>query len=285
MSVKIIQERLESYNITNWQEEERALKEITQEIALASLSRTDFFKHVQFQGGTALRVLYSLDRFSEDLDFLLQKSNPQFQLSAYLKTLEEEFQTYGMPFEAEDRSKTGEAVQKAFLKEDSTGMLLTLQHRPRAGKSRKIKIKLEIDTNPPHGSMCEIKYLDFPYASAVIVQDLPSLFAGKSHALLCREYVKGRDWYDFLWYVSRKIKINFNFLKNACQQQGPWKEKEMTVNKTWYLNEMKKRIKNIDWAEVKSDVVRFLKPHEQETLKLWSENFFLDRLQKIEEYL
>ena len=133
--------------------------------------------------------------------------------------------------------------------------------------------------------MCEIKYLDFPYASAVIVQDLPSLFAGKSHALLCREYVKGRDWYDFLWYVSRKIKINFDFLKNACQQQGPWKEKEMTVNKTWYLNEMKKRIKNIDWAEVKSDVIRFLKPREQETLKLWSEDFFLDRLQKIGEYL
>ena len=285
MRLKIIQERLDQYKVTSWQEEEKALKEIFQELALAGFARTDFFKKSIFQGGTALRILYTSERFSEDLDFVLKKPNKKFQLSAYLKILEAEFETYGIAMEAEDRSKVADVVQKAFLKETSLGGSLILKHFPQSGPPKKIRIKLEIDTNPPKGSQFETKYLDFPFPFAVTVQDPPSLFASKSHALLCREYVKGRDWYDFLWYVSRKTPLNFNLLTHACHQQGPWASVKIKADKKWFLEKMEEKIKGLDWKAAKKDVARFLKPNDLIILKLWGEDFFIDRLKKLGEYL
>jgi len=285
MSVKIIQERLDSYQPQNQQEEEFALKEILQEIALAGLARTDFFKFAAFQGGTALRILYSLDRFSEDLDFIAVKPSADFEWEAYLKNLETEFSAYGIEIKSEDRSKADETVKKAFLKDQSFARILMLKHWGRSGRLGAIRIKFEIDTNPPTGSRSEIRYLDFPFAAAVAVQDLPSLFAGKNHALLCRGYVKGRDWYDFLWHVTRKTPINFDFLSQACDQQGPWAGQHIAADKEWYLWELESKIRSIDWKEVKNDVARFLRPQAQQSLELWSVDFFLDRIRKLKEFL
>lgn len=285
MSVRIIQERLESYQSESWQAEEMAVKEIYQEVALAALSRTGFFKWAAFQGGTALRVLYGLDRFSEDLDFLLKKPDSKFELKNYIKTLVDEFRIYGIPVSTQDRSKGGDTIQKLFLKQESSGMVLALRHHPREGRPQKIKIKIEVDTNPPAGSRSDVKYLDFPFPFGVTVQDLPSLFAGKSHALLTREYTKGRDWYDFLWYVARKTPINFTFLSRACEQVGPWQGRTLNLTKKWYLAELAKKIESTDWIDARNDVHRFLKPHELETLKLWGRDLFLDRLAKMETYL
>ena len=285
MSVKIIQERLESYHPFSWQEEELGLKEIFQEVALSALGRTDFFKKAVFQGGTALRILYSLERFSEDLDFVLKNPDLRFDPVPYLKPLVEDFQTYGIPIEVQDRARVQDPVKKIFLKQDSEGMLLTLRYQPRSGRSKKVRIKLEIDTNPPLGNRCETRYLDFPAPVAISVQDLPSLFAGKNHALLCREYTKGRDWYDFLWYVARKTPINFEFLGNACHQQGPWQGQEIEYNKEWYLQALEAKIRSLNWEEAKNDVSRFLKPRDLATLDLWGANFFLDRVQKMRGYL
>ncbi len=285
MSVKIIQEKLDSYKCANWQEEEYAIKEIFQEIALASLARTDFFKYAVFQGGTALRIFYSLQRFSEDLDFLLKQVNPSFQITKYLTILKEEFESYGVKISIQDKSKVGENVKKIFLKEDSAGRILLLKHFPIDKKSKTIKVKLEIDINPPMEGNFETKYLDFPFPFAVTMQDLPSLFAGKSHALLCREYTKGRDWYDFVWYVSKRIPVNFKFLTNACRQIGPWKGKNFVVTKEWYLKEFTKKIKSTNWQEARTDVTRFLNVNELKTIMVWSRDFFLDRLQKLKEYL
>ena len=285
MSVKIIQERLDRRQYASWQEEEFAAKEIYQEVVLAALSRTDFFKQAAFQGGTALRILYSLDRFSEDLDFLLKKPDPDFQMKRYLKTLVEEFSIYGIPVSIQEKSRAGVTVQKLFLKQESAGMLLVLRHRPRDRRAGLIRIKVEVDTNPPEGSHVETKYLDFPFPFGVTIQDLPSLFAGKSHALLCREYTKGRDWYDFLWYVARETPINFPLLSHACEQNGPWQGQRLSIARQWYLTEMEEKIKSTDWDEAKNDVARFLKSHELQTLELWSAGFFLDRLNKIDSYL
>lgn len=285
MSVKIIQEKLDSYRPTNQQEEEFALKEIFQEIALVALARTDFFKYAAFQGGTALRILYSLDRFSEDLDFIASKPSANFEWSGYLKNLELEFQVYGVEIETEDRSKADETVKKAFLKDRSFGKVLVLKHWGRSGRLASIRIKFEVDSNPPSGSRFEIRYLDFPFAAAVTVQDPPSLFAGKSHALLCREYTKGRDWYDFLWYVARKMKVNFEFLSSACDQQGPWKGLKVPVDKEWLLNELTMKVNDLNWDDAKKDVARFLRPQTLPTLELWSRDFFLDRLRKMADYL
>ncbi len=285
MSVKIIQERLENYRAASWQEEELALKEILQELALAGLSRTDFFKHAAFQGGTALRILYGTERFSEDLDFILKTPDSSFHLISFLKALEEELKVYGISVEIKDRSHADRTVQKAFLKEDSDGRELILQFYPRAQPPKKIRIKFEVDTNPPLGSQLETKYLDFPFASAILTQNPPSLFAGKSHALLCREYLKGRDWYDFVWYVGRKTQINYTFLTNACKQQGSWKGQDLQVTKEWILKEVTKKIESIDWEEAKKDVARFLRPAALKSLEVWSREFFLDRVEKLKDYL
>lgn len=281
MSIKIIQERLDSYRCGSQQEEDNALREITQEVALAALSRTDFFKKAAFQGGTALRIFYSLDRFSEDIDFILKKPDMSFQLESYLKPLAGELNVYGYRLEIIDRSKAGQAVKKCFLKDDSLGKILSLQHIKGAANQKKIKIKFEVDANPPLGSNFENKFLDFPFAFAVTAQDAPSLFAGKSHALLCREYDKGRDWYDFIWYVSRKVTINFTFLSNALNQLGPWAGQNVQADKEWYHKEMEKKIISLDWEGMKDELSRFLKPEALDTLKIWNQEFFLDRLRKL----
>jgi len=198
MSVKIIQDRLDSYGCQSTLEEEQALREITQEIVLAALGRTDFFQKAGFQGGTCLRIFYGVNRFSEDLDFALQKPESSFLLKPYLDDLAKEVKAYGYALELDDRSKVDQAVRQAFVKDNSLGNLLRLNYKPATGPLRKLRIKLEVDTNPPAGAAFETKYLDFPFPSAVCVFALPSLFAGKLHALLCREYLKGRDWYDFI---------------------------------------------------------------------------------------
>lgn len=281
----MIQERLDLYKCLSQQEEENALREITQEVALAALSRTDFFKKAAFQGGTALRIFYSLDRFSEDLDFILKVPDKDFEFEPYLKPLSAELNVYGYNMEITDRSKAGQTVKKCFLKDNSLGKILTLHHLKGDKSQRKIKIKIEIDTNPPLGGNFENKFLDFPFAFAVTTQDLPSLFAGKNHALLCREYNKGRDWYDFIWYVSRKTHINFIFLSNALNQTGPWTGQNVSADKAWYQDEMKKKIISMNWRQAREELARFLKPEFLDTLKLWSNEFFLDRLNKLTDSL
>lgn len=285
MSIQIIQEKLKQYSCQSWQEEEFALREIYQEIALAAFSRTNFFKLASFQGGTALRIFYSMERFSEDLDFMLKQPDKLFNLWSYTNQLMDEFKIYGLPITVQDRSKAGNAVQKLFLKQESEGLLLELRSQPRDRQPKKIQIKIEVDTNPPSESHFETKYLDFPFPFGVTLQDLPSLFAGKNHALLCREYTKGRDWYDFQWYVARRTPINFDFLSKTCHQTGPWQGKNIKIDKEWYFAEMEKKIREINWQEAKNDVARFIRMHEQESLQLWSQEFFLDRLEKMRQYL
>ena len=195
MSVKLIQDRLDSYHCRSTIEEEHAIREITQEVALAALGRTDFFKYAIFQGGTCLRIFYGLNRFSEDMDFILKETNENFMLQVHLRAVSDELKAYGYDMEIADRSKVDTTVRKAFLKDDSLGKVLLLRYADASGPLKKIRIKFEVDTNPPLGSGMEIKYVDFPFISSVTVQDKPSLFAGTVHALLCREYVKARDWY------------------------------------------------------------------------------------------
>lgn len=281
MSVKLIQDRLDSYNCKSNIEEEHAIREITQEVVLAALGRTEFFKHALFQGGTCLRIFYGLNRFSEDMDFILQEAERDFELQPHLQAVRDELEAYGYDVEIADRSKAGVAVRKAFLKDDSLGKVLQLRYVDRSGPARKIRVKLEVDTNPPSGSGMEIKYVDFPFVSSVAVQDKPSLFAGKLHALLCRDYVKGRDWYDFLWYTSQSVGINYAFLGSALMQQGPWQQQDIQVDWQWCLAHLEERVNSVDWTQAREDVRRFVKATEYPSLELWSRELFLSQLQKI----
>lgn len=279
----IIQNRLKSYNINTLEQEENALKEIAQEIILYGLSVAGFFEEAMFQGGTALRILHGLPRFSEDMDFILNKPSSDFNWHKYIQVIDDICIEYGIVPSILDKSKASSNIKKLFIKDDSFGKLIDLNFTHHANK--KILIKLEIDVNPPLGSQKEIKYLDFPLDYSIATQDLSSSFAGKSHALLCRKYIKGRDWYDFLWYVSKKITPNFKLLSNAVEQIGPWQNQKIIVTPKWYLTEMTKKIQTINWEQAKSDVERFLNDREILQLKLWHQDFFLSKVKKLESQL
>ncbi len=284
MSITIIQERLKQYRCQNPLEEALAIKEITQEIILMALSRSNFFTQAEFHGGTALRILYGLPRFSEDLDFALLSPDPTFQLSPYLENLAEELTTFGYQLEVRDRSKVDNILKKAFIKDEAIGKLLLLAYAtPKL--HQKIIIKLELDSNPPLGAQTESKLLNFPFPFEISAKDLPSSFSGKLHALLCRPYTKGRDWYDFLWYTRNRITVNFNLLRNALQQTGPWEGENIVLDTPWLILTLKDKIKNIVWADAVKDIEKFILPIEQPSLNLWSADLFLSCLAQLEKYL
>lgn len=283
MAINIIDQRIRTYNPNTIEDEEHALKEILQEIALYGLANANFFDNAIFHGGTALRILYNLPRFSEDLDFLLKKPNLQFKWESYIDAMIATFKEYGVHPEITDKSRVNNAIKKMFLKDDSIGKLIDLSfvHHP----GRKLSIKLEIDTNPPLGSNLDLKFLDFPLDYSIVAQDLSSSFAGKCHALLCREYIKGRDWYDFTWYVAKSVSPNLLFLKNALDQQGPWCNQKIVVTSEWFIDAMHQKIKGIDWNKAASDVAPFLNDRDTKTLNLWGIEFFMDKLNKLQNIL
>ena len=182
--------------------------------------------------------------------------------------------------QAADRSRADTAVKKAFQKDSSLGKLIELRHANQAGPLAMIRVKLEVDTNPPIGSGDGLLYLDFPFVSAVAAQDKPSLFAGKLHALLCREYVKGRDWYDFIWYTSQGIGVNYAFLTSAINQLGPWQGGGVLADKNWVVSELKEKITAMNWKQAVDDVRHFIRVNEQPSLELWGSDLFLHQLDK-----
>lgn len=281
MSIDIIQDKLEQYRCKNVLEEENAIKEITQEIALLALSRAGFFKIAEFHGGTALRIFYKLPRFSEDLDFALLQPNHEIKLLPFLNKMADEFSAYGYDIEIDDRSKADTTIKKAFLKDDSIGKVLSLRYPVLNGVRKKIKIKVEVDSNPPAGATIVTKYLDFPQAFSIQCKDLASLFAGKCHALLCRTYIKGRDWYDFVWYMARNAAVNYVLLQNALMQQGPWQGKIIDCNADWLRTHLIDKIESINWEEAVNDVAPFLSGNERRGLEVWSKDFFISRADKL----
>jgi predicted nucleotidyltransferase component of viral defense system len=285
MSIKIIEERLKEYAPTSQRDELNAIKEIVQEIALCALARSDFFKIAAFQGGSCLRIVHSLNRFSEDLDFILHEPDKSFVWDPFLKALQLEFKLYALEFQIIDRSKADNAIKMAFLKDNSFGKVLILKHSRSSSDKQTIQIKLEIDTNPPADSTFQSHFLNFPYPFSIIAQDLPSLFAGKIHALLCRPYVKGRDWFDFVWYVSKKVVPNYTHLQKAIEQVGPWQNQVVDMSKEWLISELKNKIETINWTEAKKDAENFLRIHERQGLEVWGNDFFLATVKKFAEYL
>lgn len=279
--MNIVQDRLKSYSPRSKLEELGALKEIYQEIALAALARSEFFKKGAFQGGTALRIVHRLPRFSEDLDFVLFQEDPSFQWKNYLNAIEQEFQSFGIAVHVKERNQFQGAVRTAFLKENSFGKILELTYDRLPSDERTIAIKFEVDTNPPRGSDYESNFLTYPYPFSIITQDLPSLFATKCHAILCRKYEKGRDWFDFVWYLSREIPLNRILLQNALEQSGPYKEKQIELKLTWLQEELSHKISSLDWKKVALDVDPFLKPEDRRQTENWSADLFRSLTKRI----
>lgn len=278
--IELIQQRLDEYQASNAIEEEQAIKEIIQELALFALWRAGFFEVAAFQGGTSLRILHGLPRFSEDLDFILKEPDLEFNWSHYLEKLLGNLEEFGLKSEVKDKSRMDQAVRKAVLKDNSVSNQLNLSFYRGQG-DQKQTIKLEIDVNPPLGSEFEYTYKDFPVDYEVCHQDLSSNFALKIHALLCRPYIKGRDWYDFNWYVKKGIKPNLPLLQAALIQDGPWKGEGLKIDEEWVRKELLKKISLINWNEPASDVERFLTLVEKDSLRLWNERFFVQRVSQL----
>jgi len=274
MSVQLIQKRLENYNSATKEGELNAIKEIVQEIALCALSRTDFFKQAAFMGGTCLRIVHDLPRFSEDLDFALVSPDTSFQWEPILHRLALEFETYDLHLETKERSQADQAVKKAFLKEDSFGKVLELTHQRQRSDPQKILVKLEIDTNPPAGAQYESKMVRFPFPYSIQAHDLDSLCAGKCLAMLCRQYIKGRDWFDFLWYISQGINPNLDLLTSGLNQNGPWQGQEITATTTWLQQALHSKIDTIDFDEAQREVLPFVSGAHRQSLGSWNRDYF-----------
>ncbi len=275
MGIKIIQDRFKNFKLQTKQDEENALREISHEIALCALARTDFFKHAAFIGGSCLRIVHGLQRFSEDLDFWTLQPEPQFAWQTYLQAVQQEFKAHAFDMEIVDRAKADEKRKRAFLKKDSIGKVLILTHSRAFEGNKKLQIKFEIDTNPPTGAGFESKNREFPSTFPITVLDRPSLFASKVGALFDLSKQKGRHWYDFTWYVHHRWPLNFQLLAN-CLKSFP----EMTT--PLLQQALAKIIESCDWKSLMDDVRPFLSREEQETLNLWNNQTFLGYVDGLE---
>jgi predicted nucleotidyltransferase component of viral defense system len=252
-----LKERLRKNNIDAKDDYDHELKEITQEMMLAGLSKTDFFNIATFHGGTSLRIIHRIDRYSEDLDFTLDEANNEFKWMPYLEKIREFADEYECFLEIKDKSKNDNHVKKAFIKDSSIDQMMEMSWRRRSGSVEKIKIKLEIDTNPPLYSINEVKKYFFPINFDIKIQNLPSLFSGKCHALLCREYEKGRDWFDLKWFVNKGVEPNYKYLDAMLEQQGPWKGLKINSDKHWLINELINKNEQSNFDEINKDIGRF----------------------------
>ena len=270
---------IDRYQPQSSKDYENAVREIVQEIALLGLWRTPFYEHAAFYGGSALRIFHGLQRFSEDLDFSLLQPEPDFSLKRYLGSVAEELAAWGFDFRAEAIEKTKPStIESAFLKGGTVINLLQIGAPPeiasRLPKGQLLRIKLEIDLNPPPGAATETLSRLVPTAHQVRVYDLPSLFAGKLHAVLCRNWksrVKGRDFYDFLWYVGRGIPPNLSHLEARMRESGDW-TLEAPLDAEGLCERLQERFAAVNFDQAKEDIAPFLKDPRE--LSLWSAEFF-----------
>ena len=274
-----IEQMLKNYQIENIYDQKNAMKEILQEIVLCGLSRAGFFQKAAFYGGTALRIFYGLDRFSEDLDFSLVTADPDFDLTVYFPVLEKEVRAFGLHVTIQEKEKTKESnIRSAFLKGNTKKhLLLFYADEDLAGsvaRSEVVKIKFEVDINPPEYAGFEHKYRLLPTPYEVNLYDMPSLFAGKIHAVLCRAWksrIKGRDLYDYVFYLSRGSAVNQKHLRARLLQSGFISEDvECTLPELRHM--LYERFDTIDFRQAKQDVEPFIR--DTASLDMWNADFF-----------
>lgn len=274
-----IADMLKAYELRTADDYRHALNEIVQEIALLGLYRGGFFAKAAFYGGTALRIFYGLERFSEDLDFSLEKSDKKFNLSSFTQALQDELGAYGLDMTVQEKIKQNDSpVKSAFIKGGTQIHIMKIApaQPPVTGINphEQLRIKLEVDTEPPPGATFEMKYQLRPVPYSVRLYSPSSLFAGKVHALLCRSWktrVKGRDFYDYVWFLSRSIPVNLTHLARRMQQTGHLPADAALTEKD-LKNRLRKRFAAVDFNQAKKDVLPFIR--NREAVALWSPDFF-----------
>jgi len=284
-----IQAMLNDYHCKTRDDYENAAREIIQDIALLGLWRAKFFEHAAFYGGTALRVLYGMDRYSEDLDFSLLVPNPDFRLGTYGDSLQRELRSFGFhvsfeqPKRSPDRPRT---IESAFLKTNTLRELLVIEAKPGILRGlhpdKQLKVKLEVDTDPPPGFKTESQYLLRPIPFSVRAYALPDLFAGKLHAVLCRKWktrVKGRDWYDFAWYVGRRTPVHLSHFEARMRQSGDYTD-TTPLTRELMVGLLCEAAEELEVAKARKEVERFLQ--DRRAVEVWSNDFFRQIANRIE---
>jgi len=263
-----------------------ALRETLQDVALLGLWRAKFFEKAAFYGGTALRILYDLDRFSEDMDFSLLEPLDNFDLAVYTAFLQKETEAFGFDVQVEEVDKAIQTpVQSAFLKANTRNQLIVIETGEKilqaVPKGQVLKIKLEVDTDPPPGFATQTRYLLQPIPFAVRTIVLPDLLAGKMHAILCRRWksrVKGRDWYDLVWYAANHPELHLYHLEQRMRQTGHWTGDALLTSEK-FKDLLIKAIEKLDVEQARKEVEPFVK--NPENLSIWSREFFLDVASRI----
>ncbi len=285
---RMIEQMLRQYNTQTPYDKKNIIKEIIQEIVLCGLGRAGFFRTAAFYGGTALRIFYGLDRFSEDLDFSLKTSDSSFDISAFQPVLEKEIRSYGLYFKMEVKEKSFDSdIKSAFLKGNTKEHLLLFYPDGKladsVGSNELIKVKIEVDTNPPPYAAFETKFRLLPIPFEITLYDKPSLFAGKIHAVICRTWknrVKGRDLYDYVFYLSGNTAVNLKHLHARLAQSGYIPEdKLISIGEAKEM--LRKRFENIDYVQAKLDVLPFIK--NSDALDIWSADFFIGITESLKE--
>ena len=282
----VIEQMITKYEIKNINDEINALKEIIQEIILAGLSRGGFFNEAAFYGGTALRIFYNLDRFSEDLDFALIVPNKNFDLNKYFNYIERELKAYGLNLEINYKEKKIDSnITSAFVKGDTLELILKFfpneENHVYNHILKNIKIKFDVDINPPSGASYEDKYKLLPSPHQVKLYDKESLFAGKIHAILCRNWskrTKGRDLYDYVFFIANNISINIELIKNKLIASN-----YIDIDSKFDIDVLKelliKKFNEIDYKEAKEDIMSFVK--NVDSLDVWNKDFFISITKKL----
>jgi predicted nucleotidyltransferase component of viral defense system len=274
--MSVVEQMLQKYNLADGENINDALREVMQEIALAGLVRAGFFDKAAFYGGTCLRIFYGLPRFSEDLDFSLLQPQADFSLTPYFSVLKKEFAALGFEVDISAREKSVDsAVVSAFLKKN------TSVYDVRVRGQKILKIKFEVDTDPPMGFNTEEKLLLDPYSAYVKCFSLPDLYAGKMHALLFRQWqnrVKGRDWFDFEWYVRRGVELNVSHLAMRAKQSGDLAD-DLFLSTELFSRWLSQRIERLDVESAKSDARRFIT--DARVLDIWSRDYFMELARRV----
>ena len=272
----IFDQMLAQHEIKTSEQKRNATHEVMQEIALAGLYRGGFFDKAAFYGGTCLRIFHGLPRFSEDMDFSLVEKNAEFDLESYFPSVIEEFKAAGRDVQITRKEKKVQTkVESAFLKDNTELYDLSFK------TEKDVKIKIEVDTEPPLGFATEQKLSLMPFSFMTRCFTLPDLYAGKMHALIFRNYrnrVKGRDWYDFEWYERHNVPLDLaHFQIRAKEFNG------LDIDKAGFARMLKEKLDNTDINMVKQDVMPFVQNPSE--LNIWSNDYFLqlaDRIKYVE---
>ena len=266
MKNEIFENMLSRYELATEQQKRNAIFEVNQQIILAGLYAGGFFESAAFYGGTCLRIFHGLQRFSEDMDFSLLAPDENFDFSKYFQPIVDAFALVGREVEItkKDKKSFGK-VESAFLKDNTDVYDVTFQ------TEKSIKIKIEVDTNPPLNFTTEQKLLLQPHSFMTRCFTLPDLFAGKMHALVYRAWknrVKGRDWYDFEWYVRSGVALDFAHLVERCKQ---FNGEDITPEA--FKDKLIERLVTADIKQVKEDVLPFVRNPKE--LDIWSNDYFV----------